>query len=139
MPIPSTLIKRWLQAIAVLSCSAAGCAVVFAFVALKLWPTPIGAATGAGEITSAWALNAAVLLGSSGFFLMTMQPGKAFLWDLAAIVVAFILLFTSHPAFVGGWVLAASPFLVTATTLFFVGAAALRAQNLWRRRPAGAV
>ena len=139
MPSSSALLKRALQSIAVVSWFAAGCLFVFAFMALGFWPTPIGATTGAGEITSAWALNAAVLVGSSGFFLMAMQTGPAFKWDVAAIVVAAGALFTSHPAFVGGWLLAASPFFVTATTLFFVGAAALRTPNLWRRRPAGAV
>lgn len=90
--------------------------------ALWSWPGDVG------EVTSNWMLNAAVLLGSSGLFAVTHPKGKNFVWEAVALLAATGAAFTSHPAFVEPWLMTASPFIVTGTTLFFIMATAYRAQ-----------
>lgn len=94
----------------------------FSVGALFWWPGDIG------ETDSAWALDATVLLVSTGFFVKTNHGGKL-LRNAVPLLVSLVALVPSHPALaalVGEPLAVLSSFIVTGITLFYLVAVSRR-------------
>jgi hypothetical protein len=127
----------------VLSWVAAAVLIYISIWALWEWPNPVDAVTGItadtgiGETVSAWALNATVLLGTYGFFAMSIHPDK-FWWNLAPFVLSLGALILSNPALSEVAFAPAAPFAVTVLTLVLAGFTAFSVPTHWRRPPTAA-